>query len=63
TEVYSLTRKEQSDKPANSSMAKDAKEVDRLGKEMETMDTNKQVRQKGETPDPKQQINSSSRET
>ncbi|HET7656691.1 MAG TPA: hypothetical protein VFK37_00235 [Bacillales bacterium] len=49
-----MTRKEEAEKPENSSMAKDEKEMERLGKEMETMDTNKQVKEKGQRPDPEQ---------
>ncbi|HEX7063529.1 MAG TPA: hypothetical protein VF199_00545 [Bacillales bacterium] len=46
-----MTRKEET-KPENSSMAKNEKEIERLGKEMETMDTNKQVKNRKQIPDP-----------
>lgn len=52
-----MTRKEEADKPINSSMAKDLDEIEKLGKEMETMPTNQQVKKRGQTPDPKQKKN------
>lgn len=49
-----MTRKEERQKPKNSSMAKNEEGMERLGKEMATMDTNKQVKEKGQRPDPEQ---------
>lgn len=36
----------------NSSMVSDEKELEKLGKEMEQMSTNKKVKQEGNRPDP-----------
>ena len=41
-------------KPKNSSMTQSLEEMKEHGKAMEKMDTNKQVKQKGMEPDPKQ---------
>ncbi|WP_169525539.1 hypothetical protein [Pseudalkalibacillus hwajinpoensis] len=45
------------EKPENSSMAMDEKEMKELGKEMEELDTNEQVKEKGRRPDPEQYAN------
>ncbi|MDP4551684.1 hypothetical protein [Guptibacillus hwajinpoensis] len=42
------------EKPENSSMAMDEEEMKELGKEMEKLDTNEKVKEKGRRPDPKQ---------
>ncbi|WP_171016822.1 hypothetical protein [Pseudalkalibacillus caeni] len=39
-------------KANNSSMARNEEEMKMLGKEMDDLDSNKQVKQKGEFPDP-----------
>lgn len=49
-----MTRKEEAGKPENSSMAKNPEEVEKLGREMEKMATNRQVKKQGKTPDPEQ---------
>lgn len=41
-------------KPNNSSMAKDMKEMKYQGRVMERMNTNDEVKDKGQDPDPKQ---------
>lgn len=41
-------------KPNNSSMAKDMKEMKYQGRVMERMNTNEEVKDKGQDPDPKQ---------
>ncbi|MDQ0247091.1 hypothetical protein J2S09_004732 [Bacillus fengqiuensis] len=41
-------------KPKNSSMTQNLEEMKEHGEVMEKMDTNKQVKQKGMEPDPKQ---------
>ncbi|MGA9289809.1 MAG: hypothetical protein WBV93_15860 [Anaerobacillus sp.] len=42
------------EKPENSSMAMNEKEMKDLGKEMEEMETNDQIKKKDRTPDPVQ---------
>lgn len=42
------------DKPNNGSMSKDMEEVKELGKIMEHIKTNEEIRQDGKEPDPKQ---------
>ena len=42
------------DKPDNSSMAMDEKEMQELGKEMEELETNDELKKKGRRPDPVQ---------
>ncbi|WP_273852558.1 hypothetical protein [Guptibacillus spartinae] len=42
------------DKPENSSMAMDEQEMQELGKEMEELDTNDELKKKGRLPDPAQ---------
>ncbi|MCA0173511.1 hypothetical protein [Bacillus sp. RAR_GA_16] len=42
------------DKPENSSMAMDEQEMQQLGKEMEDLDTNDELKKKGRRPDPVQ---------
>lgn len=49
-----MTRREEAEKPENSSMANNEEDMERLGKEMENMDTNREVKKKGQQPDPKQ---------
>ncbi|WP_270182392.1 hypothetical protein [Alkalihalobacillus sp. CinArs1] len=45
---------ERKDKPANSSMAMDEKEMKELGKEMEELETNQELKKNGRRPDPVQ---------
>ncbi|MBF0706941.1 MULTISPECIES: hypothetical protein [Bacillales] len=40
------------EKPENSSMAMNEKEMAELGKEMEELDTNDEIKKKGKRPDP-----------
>jgi hypothetical protein len=42
------------DKPENSSMAMDEEEMQALGKEMEELETNDELKKKGHRPDPVQ---------
>jgi hypothetical protein len=46
--------REEHKKPRNSSMASNEKEIEELGKEMEHLNTNKQVKEDGHQPDPEQ---------
>ncbi|WP_377891497.1 hypothetical protein [Alkalihalobacillus sp. R86527] len=45
---------ERKDKPENSSMAMDEKEMKELGKEMEELETNQELKENGRRPDPVQ---------
>lgn len=45
---------ERKGKPENSSMAMDEKEMRELGKEMEQLDTNQELKKNGRRPDPVQ---------
>ncbi|MCA0989236.1 hypothetical protein [Guptibacillus algicola] len=45
---------ERKEKPENSSMAMDEKEMRELGKEMEELETNQELKENGRRPDPVQ---------
>ncbi|MFD1017599.1 hypothetical protein [Thalassobacillus hwangdonensis] len=47
-------KRDEKDKPKNSSMAKDMEEIKHQGKIMEHMNTNEEVKREGKKPDPKQ---------
>lgn len=49
-----VIRMKEEQKPKNSSMTQNLEEMKEHGEVMEKMDTNKQVKQKGMEPDPKQ---------